>query len=180
MVKGLPELDQVNWMKIAFSRRILFISGILTLISQVSLWIILSRVAPALEFIRQQTTLSPEEFDFFVNKWGPQNMQIFLSHYYLDFIHPILYSVFLGSCIYQLGLKRKYSWLVIIPFLAGLCDEIENLIQLSIHLGWLSVNSFWFYIAAGSSRLKWLFVLISFVIILIGFVGRRFRHRFSE
>jgi hypothetical protein len=124
------------------------------------------------EILSHQTTFSPDLFQAFLNYWGPEGTQRFLSHYYLDFLHPFIYFAFLACCISQTWSKNKMSWLLIFPLIAAIGDEVENLCQFPITLGWLPVNSVWFYIGAASSRVKWLFVGMTLVVIAIGFVRK--------
>lgn len=131
--------------------------------------VILSGVATGGEILNHQTTFSPEEFQAILNSWGTENVQRFLSHYYLDFIHPVLYFTFLACCLSWAWSKNFKTWLLWMPFVAAIGDELENLIQLSITLGWLPVHSIWFYMGAASSRMKWLFVGLTLAAISIGF-----------
>lgn len=152
--------------KIFFSKKLFLVSGILFFISQVAILIILFSAAPAMEIFWQQTTFSTDEFQAIFSNWGPENIRIFLFHYYLDFIHPLLYAVFLSCCIFWAWPKNNKTWLLVFPIVTAITDEIENLCQLPINLNWLPVNSIWFYIGAASSRIKWIFA--GFTLVAIG------------
>lgn len=157
------------FVQIFFSKKLFLISGVLFLLSQVTMLVILSGVATGGEILSHQTTFSPEEFQAILNSWGPENVQRFLSHYYLDFIHPVLYFVFLACCLSWAWSKNIKAWMLALPLIAAIGDEFENLFQISITLDWVPHNSVWFYIGAASSRMKWFFVVLTLMAIFIGF-----------
>ena len=150
------------------SKKVFWISLFVFAVTQTFILSILLRVANSIELIHQQTTFSPDVFQGFFEIWGDEKKQLFLSHYYLDFIHPLVYFVLLGSSLKRLGVFSNFNWILTLPFLTAFFDELENIIQLPILLGWLSSRSWLFYIGALSSNLKWIFAILSLLFILIG------------
>lgn len=147
----------------------------MTVITQTIITVILAPVGESSEMMIHQTTFSRAVFQNILNHWGPEKIQIFLTHYNVDTFHPIIYSTFLASCAYKV-LPRNYigNIFVSLSFLAGFFDEVENICQYSLTSGWLSVDSIWFYVGAGSARLKWCLIALVVVVLLATLVKNQF------
>ncbi|MDP6908847.1 MAG: hypothetical protein QF371_05035, partial [Flavobacteriales bacterium] len=91
------------------------------------------------------------------------------------FPHPIWYSVFLASLLAKAmnasHLGSKFNHIMILPFIAGIGDIIEN----SFHLYFLSdlsnATAPLVFISAFFCNLKWL--LCGFSLLLVAFLGMK-------
>ena len=86
-----------------------------------------------------QTTLSSDIFKEIVSGWiASGQIGIYYKHFYFDNFHPIWYSIFLSLMIAKTfkvnGINPKFNFLILTPFIAGICDLIEN----AMHLYFLS------------------------------------------
>jgi len=86
-----------------------------------------------------QTTLSSDIFKEIASGWiASGQIGIYYKHFYFDNFHPIWYSIFLSLMIARTfkinGINPKFNFLILTPFIAGICDLIEN----AMHLYFLS------------------------------------------
>ena len=86
-----------------------------------------------------QTTLSSDIFKEIASGWiASGQIGIYYKHFYFDNFHPIWYSIFLSLMIAKTfkvnGINPKFNFLILTPFIAGICDLIEN----AMHLYFLS------------------------------------------
>jgi hypothetical protein len=86
-----------------------------------------------------QTTLSSDIFKKIASGWiASGQIGMYYKHFYFDNFHPIWYSIFLSLMIARTfkinGINPKFNFLILTPFIAGLCDLIEN----TMHLYFLS------------------------------------------
>jgi hypothetical protein len=86
-----------------------------------------------------QTTLSSDIFKKIASGWiASGQIGIYYKHFYFDNFHPIWYSIFLSLMIAKTfkvnGINPKFNFLILTPFIAGICDLIEN----AMHLYFLS------------------------------------------
>lgn len=144
-----------------FRSKVFWILGLSCVLFQLAIAWILKDVATPREIIVHQTTLSPEVFQSILDAWGPVRRERFLWHYALDFIFPLFYSTFLY--ILMRKLRMKGAWIALV---AGGMDEVENIIQMQIVLGWMSLESPLFYIGAGAAIVKWLLLTIVMLLLL--------------
>ena len=86
-----------------------------------------------------QTTLSSDIFKEITSGWIVSGqIGMYYKHFYFDNFHPIWYSIFLSLMIARTfkvnGINPKFNFLILTPFIAGICDLIEN----AMHLYFLS------------------------------------------
>ena len=98
--------------------------------SQIIIGSILHKVG-TLDALALQTTLCSEKFKAIVLEWmASGRIGFYYQHFYLDFIHPVWYSIFLSLLIARAfkmnNVNPKFNWVVLTPFVAGLCDIFEN------------------------------------------------------
>ena len=98
--------------------------------SQIIIGSILHKVG-TLDALALQTTLCSEKFKAIVLEWmASGRIEFYYQHFYLDFIHPVWYSIFLSLLIARAfkmnNVNPKFNWVVLTPFVAGLCDIFEN------------------------------------------------------
>ncbi|WP_176330251.1 hypothetical protein [Oceanobacillus rekensis] len=118
-----------------------------------------------------QTTFDSSVFSTIVNQWESDGVNHhYFNHYYLDFLHPIFYSVFLASLLSK-PLNRglvsdKFSFVIVFPFIAGLFDLVENVLHLHMILNGSYMSGIVVF-SATLSHLKWFLCLICLLIWLV-------------
>ena len=90
-------------------------------------------------FLALQITLSSDTFKEIASGWiASGQIGIYYKHFYFDNIHPIWYSIFLSLLIARTfkidGVSPSFNFIILTPFIAGICDLIEN----AMHLYFLS------------------------------------------
>jgi hypothetical protein len=109
------------------------IFGILYLASQLK---IASIIYPlGIDFLHLQTTLSDDTFKKIVSGWiASGQIDIYYMHFCLDNLHPAWYSIFLSLLTARAfkinDVNPNISFLILMPFLAGICDLTENMMHL--------------------------------------------------
>ena len=115
------------------SNFLIAIFGILYFASQIK---IASIVHPlGIDMLRIQTTLSSETFKAIASGWiASGQINIYYQHFHYDNIHPLWYSIFLSLLIARTfkinGVNPKFNFIILTPFVAGICDLFENMMHL--------------------------------------------------
>jgi hypothetical protein len=115
------------------SNILMAIFGILYFASQLK---IASIVHPlGIDVLRLQTTLSSDTFKEIASRWiASGQIGIYYKHFYFDNFHPIEYSIFLSLLIARTfkinNVNPKFNFIILTPFIAGICDLIENMMHL--------------------------------------------------
>ena len=115
------------------SNTLIAIFGILYFASQIK---IASIVQPlGIDMLRIQTTLSSDTFKAIASGWiASGQINIYYQHFYYDNIHPLWYSIFLSLLIARTfkinGISPKVNFIILTPFVAGICDLFENMMHL--------------------------------------------------
>ena len=152
-------------MSLLQKRETLWALGLLTLVCQLSITVMLAPVDSALRLLQLQTTFSPDQFMMILGGWNESRAERYLAHYYVDFLYPLVYSVFLAVCLRQLVGVSQRPWLLALPFVAGAGDLVENLVQASLVLGLLPFSSPLFYLGAAAAWGKWLSITVVTLVI---------------
>ncbi|SRR5690606_18995820 len=123
------------------------------------------------EVLILQTTFDHIMFSQVIEKWKASGtLELYIFHYYFDFLHPLFYAFFLASimsrafvkCIYN----KRISLVILLPFIAGVFDIIENLLHLyMINSGLISEGLV--KTSASFTNMKWMIV---FLCLLIAFL----------
>lgn len=117
-----------------------------------------------------QTTFNSGEFVEIISDWKSKGViDYYLQHYYFDFIHPVLYATFLWlllrKALNRNGAINKNHYVLYLPFLAGLFDEIEN----SLHL-YMILQDYYpsklIILSSVFSNSKWIITAFCLVILL--------------
>jgi len=156
------------------TRRLAYTAGILLLLylaSQIAIGMILHPVGTDLAFRFQLATDKDTALEV-LNTWGESGRAQFAKHFRLDFVHPLLYAALLYTslklfCSVWLdhGVLR---WVYALPWIAGACDELENLFELRI-LARLDAVSPGVVLASGSfATVKWSLAGICVALCLAG------------
>ena len=94
----------------------------------------------------------------------------------LDMFFPIAYSLFLAAILFRLFAKSKYNPYLFAIF-AAIFDYIENILLFNINYTFPNFSNNIVYISSFSTSLKWSFIIISFVIIVVGGVNNFIKKR---
>jgi len=166
-----------RYFKLASHSKFLMISAAVYFLSQITIAQILGPLGE-LTVLELQTTFSPVRFLEIINHWQATDlMKHYYAHFTFDHIHPIWYSIFLSSLLAfsmkRDGLNAKYRILLLVPFIAGFCDVIENLSHVWFLEDLTRLESPVFYIAATACWIKWVGFIGSFVFALVSFIRYR-------
>ena len=82
-----------------------------------------------------QTTMCSDTFKAIASAWiASGQIEIYYRHFYFDNFHPIWYSIFLSLLIARTfkinNVNPKFNFIILTPFIAGICDLIENIMHL--------------------------------------------------
>jgi hypothetical protein len=116
------------------SNILIAIFTIIYLTSQIIIGSILHPIGP-LNVLALQTTLSSDTFKAIVSGWiASGQIAIYYKHFYVDNFHPVFYSIFLSLLIARAfkinNINPKFNWIILTPFVAGICDLFENMMHL--------------------------------------------------
>jgi hypothetical protein len=159
-------MNEVLFIRILRYRPTLYIAAGISLLSQLMLTRIILQVLSGFDLLRLQTTFSPDEFATTTLAWSHEQLQTFLSHYYLDMYYPLYYGIFLAAALRQF--TNFSNRIVFIPLFAAVFDEIENICHWSLLNGWVPMGSPAFYIGAIAANLKWLLIAATFLLLVYG------------
>lgn len=145
--------------------RLLVVFGVLFLLSQAMIASIL-RDLGLLQFVRAQTTFSKATFLALARSWeSAQLLPQYQRHFYFDFLHPVWYSCLLAGLIAKgldrRGASERWSWLLLIPFLAGLMDLVENCFHVRFIADLAAVTQPMITLSALAANLKWALASLS-------------------
>ncbi|MDY6904329.1 MAG: hypothetical protein SWH61_06560 [Thermodesulfobacteriota bacterium] len=164
------------------TRRVAVVSGILFVCSQVTIYLIVRDLSPEKVLILQ-TTFSQEKFLSIIGAWKLGGLlPLFKAHFYVDYFHPVWYSVFLASLM-AIGfnvnnISEKYNRLLMIPFIAGFLDLVENTMELIILSNIARASRAKIVAGALAANIKWLLVgigilIVAWLIVRWGLQGRK-------
>ncbi|MDY6825132.1 MAG: hypothetical protein SWH68_15265 [Thermodesulfobacteriota bacterium] len=151
------------------TRRMAVVSGSLFVCSQVTIYFIIRDLPPE-KLLALQTTFSRETFLSIIGAWKLGGvLPAFKAHFYVDFFHPVWYSVFLASlmaiCLNINGIHRKYDILLLIPFAAGFLDLVENTVHVVILSNIAGATRGKILAGALAATAKWLLAGIGILIV---------------
>jgi hypothetical protein len=140
------------------STKLIAITGIVYLISQIGISMIIHPIVSSVA--RLQTTVSSDVVLSIINEWlKTGDVQYYLRHFYLDFAHPFWYSLFLASAISRIfnviSIQNKYNFLLLLPFVAGLLDLIENVLHLIFIADTANITPAMTFMSGTASMTKW-------------------------
>lgn len=108
-----------------------------------------------------QLTFSSDYFLGIIGQWSAQELSAYLSHYYFDFVYPLWY----GLLLWELLKKCHLNSLWMLPLIAGLCDEIENLCDILAIFKLTPHVSVVIFVGALAAWIKWL--TLGFIVITL-------------
>ena len=152
------------------SRKIAVIFGILYLINQAIIYSILSQLGT--DALKLQLTFSSQVFAEILAKWGDAGIKLYVSHFYFDYPHVILYSVCLASGFANLTHQKGEApssfvfFAFVLPFVAAILDALENTFHLIMIFHRAYLTPALVAVSGTCTNLKWLsaFVSVLFVV----------------
>jgi hypothetical protein len=155
------------------SNLIIAIFGIIYFASQIK---IASIVYPlGIDMLRIQTTLSSDTFKEIASGWiASGQIGLYYKHFYFDNFHPMWYSIFLSLLIARVfkinNINPKFNFIILTPFVAGICDLIENMMHLYFLADLKRATPALVALSGTATNTKWFLALsgVAIVSILIG------------
>lgn len=143
------------------------------LLSQVSIAVVLKPVGLS-QVLMLQTTLSTETFRLLAADLYQRGVaENYLAHYYYDFLHPVWYStllaLLLAAAMNRAGLAAGASRWLLLPFVAGLLDLVENSAHIYMLVDTARISPFWVLLGNGAALLKWTLLGATLVAVLVLF-----------
>ena len=166
-MKGLVE----RWYRMLASGKLVLALLVLYIFSQMSIGLLLHRLGSGA--LRLQTTFCRDVFVEILQSWGAQGAAVYMRHFYLDFFHPVIYSLLLASCIafftasQERGPGRFYLALFVLPFFAGLCDLVENILHVGMIRGWLPITDAMVFTSGTFTNTKWAAAGVCIVAVIV-------------
>jgi len=149
---------------------IILTSGVIYLISQFLIIHILSTLELH-KVLQLQTTFSSSKVQSILDGWRKTGeINLYLSHFYADFLHPIWYGLFLGSLLSRMICKRelpdRYYRILLFPWTAGFLDILENIHHLAFIYLRGSIMPLWVFLSGMATNLKWMLSFLTLLSIL--------------
>jgi len=142
------------------SWRVIWLSGAVYLASQIAIASILHPLDP-LVVLELQTSLSSEAVAAILQQWRELELiDGYWRHYWLDFVHPLWYGVFLAALLARgfeaNQLAPRYDTLILLPFVAAGFDLLENTLHVVFLLDEASITPAAVAISGSAAIAKWL------------------------
>ncbi len=159
------------------NRKIAIIFGILYLLSQLTIYLIIRDISGE-QMLAFQTNFSKAVFLETIGAWKLAGMlDAFKLHFIPDYFHPIWYSVFLASLMAlafnSARVSERLNFLLLMPFIAGALDLVENTMQLIIISDIGGITDTKVFVAALAATTKWILVGIAMLMtIVLAVVGK--------
>jgi len=134
------------------------------------------------DLLTMQTSFSVEKMETILAEWAPAGVAAYLRLMWADFFFPAAYALALASGITLLAVPRgktadkKVLFFMLLPFIAGLCDMIENIFHLFLLQNPQNLPAVPTFISACFASVKWVLLFVS-SLTLLAYSFLRFRHR---
>ena len=175
----MPDLQSSRFDRARYSlgrNWVILLLGVICVVSQLT---ILAIVEPLDKFnvLRLQTAFSPEAFLAVKQSWVDAGvLDAYWRHFIFDFPHPLWYGLFFSACIAgALNFSESpesYSFLIVLPAVAGGCDLVENSLHVAFLLEPRTIANPWIPISGAFTHAKWfllgLSILISLALTIVG------------
>jgi hypothetical protein len=119
---------------------------------------------------------SPEKIETLLQAYGSQARLYYLRYQFRDFLYPIVYGSFMMGILVRLIRPTSMNFWIFVPWFAVFFDFLENAFLRLIFYDYPQIVNDRVQIAAWMTSFKWLFVLISFVLMIIAFRHRRIKY----
>lgn len=123
-----------------------------------------------------QTTLSSDKFRQIASAWiASGQVEIYYRHFRFDNFHPIWYSVFLSLLIARSfkisNVNPKFNFIILTPFIAGLCDFFENMMHLYFLADLNRATPMLVALSGTATNTKWLLAFIGVAIVTVSLIS---------
>jgi hypothetical protein len=146
---------------------------LLTILLQVSITVVLLQLPDPSDIFRIQTSFTLDAFQRVVAGWSAANRSTFLLHYSFDFFYPWAYGFFFYFLLEEFPAIARFKFLAL---LAGLSDELENILHFLLVNGSVELKPSLIFAAGVFSSVKWLLLaFLSFLV--VAHLGQRFKQR---
>ncbi len=162
--------------------RLALVSGVLYATSQFGINTILAPLGLG-RVVAFQLTFSRSGIEEILRSWGPEGLEIFRTHFFLDFSHPAIYALFLFSLLRLFQMKLSGSDEgplpnhLYIPFAAMAMDFIENVLELLVINSPATVPEAVIFTAGIVSSLKWALGVLNIMMVVLFAVRVLMRYR---
>ena len=138
---------------------LILIFGAIYVVSQTTILVIVHPLG--IEALQFQLTLSADRVREILAHWDSTGLRsVYVAHFRYDNWHPLWYSMALATQIAKgLTLTRaseRRNLLLLLPFIAGLCDELENYMHLRFLADSENITDASVLLSGMSTNLKWL------------------------
>lgn len=139
--------------------------GMIYFVSQIIIGSILHPLG-TIDALRLQTTFSSDTFKSIASAWIVSGrVSLYYKHFYFDNFHPIWYSIFLSLLIARSfkinNVNPKFNFIVLTPFIAGICDLIENMMHLYFLADLNRATPVLVALSGTATNTKWLLAAVS-------------------
>ncbi len=136
---------------------------VLTLVLQALIaWVLLKLPDPA-DIFRIQSTFSLQTFQNILNGWSAADRSAFLLHYVFDFFYPWAYGFLFFFLLEEIPAIARFKYLAL---LAGLSDELENILHFMLIKGAVPLEPALIFAAGAFSATKWLLLIFLSALLL--------------
>ncbi len=161
------------------SWRVLAASGALFTVSQATLVVLVLPLGA--DMLRVQTTLSAPDVRAILARWEAAGLlPRYAFHYRIDMIHPLWYSLLLAAGLAKgfaaNAVPSRWNALLLLPFFAGACDVMENLVHLSFLADRANITPDAVLLGNGAARVKWALAALGVVSVAALAIRARKRH----
>jgi len=108
-----------------------------------------------------------------IGSWGESGIENFKQWIFTDYIYAASYSLFFASLLSYLILQKgkdkslKYTWVVVLSFVAGALDWLENTTEIFFVNNPLGYSDSLFFLHSIIASLKWAAVPIAVVYVVV-------------
>ena len=184
MSQAKVESALISWYRKLASAKIVAVCCLLYLVNQA---IILSILSPlGHDPLVLQLTFSEAAFADVLEGWSAGNLHTYRIHFVPDYLHGLIYAVFLSSLIAYLTSRsgrdptRSRQAFFLLPYLACLCDTIENSLHLHLVSNEVAISGELVATSALFTWMKWTLVGLSLGAIVFYIVKNRGLRRLRD
>lgn len=116
---------------------------------------------------------STDNLNNLLSKYGSQGKLYYLRYQYRDYIYPFFYGLLLMGILFRLIKPTGFNVWVFVPVLAAFFDYIENYFLRICFYDYPNLIDTKVMMASVATSLKWFFIALSFVLIIIAYINRR-------
>ncbi len=146
---------------------------ILTLILQTAITVVLLGLPEPTDIFRIQSSFTLHSFQQVLSGWSAADRSTFLLHYSFDFFYPWAYGFLFYFLLEEIPELARFRYLAL---LAGLSDELENVLHFMLINGNISLQPAYVFAAGLFSAVKWM-LLALLTALVIADLRKRFKKR---